>query len=568
MDKAKSRAKFSFNLKALSNDVLTLINRQSTTMDGGGFTTVDGGETSGIVEDKVSSIYQEGESGEFFDGLSKVSLPTKPRIKEIFVDDKESQLCVLKFTAFSAFPVEYNEGSYTMCLDGGANKLTRNGFLSMGRKSMPESYDLIDAVSEKLFKVGCAVSHTQGEEYLREFYPSGEWSAGDFAKLANGLFITAEIIVPISATSGKTILCKVVDCGPKNVIDLMGAYCSLNVFKDIFKVDGLIDKDGGAKWRETNAKFICADKPYNHITGEISGYGPEEVKAKKNKKSEPDSMFKTFTVSPPASNQFFVRFFVDPSLREKAEKAVGHKLPDVFCIQKYNNGPDAIITGTSIKNMEYSISGKLSELEKEILTKPIKFTEAEYPYKILPQEEVKGNKTVWGGKISGIEQLAKAKVPKGYPMVVEKGTGAEWRYGNKPAGASVPYIYIHPYARARLENALKDVLNHYGPNMGSIVPAVCKFACSWRDKKSLSVHQWGLAIDFNYHNNLPYEDGGTEASTIINKPIYQPFLDIMEHHGFRSLGRDSKRWGGNYGDWMHFQCCLTVAATEHGIAPY
>ena len=556
-----ANAKFSLNLEALSNDVLTLVNAQPVAAGGGG--------TGGIVGDMDSSIYEGGGSGGYFGGSSEVSLPSAS-LKGIFVDDKEAQVCVLKFTAFSAFPVEYNGGSYTMCLDGGANESTRTGYLSSGRTSMPESYELLDAITEKQFKVGCAINHEQGTEYLKEFYPDIEWAANDFAKMANKLCVTAEITVPTSATSGKVILCKVVDYGPKGVVDLMGAYCALSELKDLFKINGLIDGDGGAKWRETNAKFICADKGYNHITGEISGYGPEEVKGKKNKEGEPASMFKTFIVSPPASNQFFVRFFVDPSLREKAEKAIGHKLPDDFCKQKNNSGgavsgAGALITGTSSINMNYNISGNLSALEKEILSKPIKFTNAVYPHKILPQKQVKSGKTVWGGKRSGIGQLAKAMVPEGYPMMVESGTGATWRYGYK--GGRVPYIYIHPYAKERLENALKDVLNHYGPNIGSIVPAVCKLACSWRTN-SQSVHEWGLAIDFNYWNNNLYSTGkSSERSSIINKPIYQPFVDIMEHHGFRNLGRDSKKWGSNVGDWMHFQCCLTVSASNH-VAPY
>ena len=550
-----ANAKFSLNLEALSNDVLNLMNPQPAALGG----------TGGVVSDMVSSIY---EGGGGIGGGSEVSLPAASIKGGLFVDDKESQLCVLRFTAFSAFPVEYGSGSYTMCLDGGANKSTRTGYLSSGRTSMPESYELIDAISEKQFKVGCAINHKQGTSYLKEFYPDTQWGESDFAKMANKLCITAEITVPTSASSGKVILCKVVDYGPEGIVDLMGAYCSLSELSSLFKVTGL-NGDGGAKWRETNAKFICADKSYNHITGEISGYGPEEVKAKKNKEGDPAALFKTFTVSPPAGDKFFVRFFVDPSWREKAEKAVGHSLPDDFCKQKSGGntgtGSGALITGTSTINMNYNVSGNLSALEKEILSKPIKFTNAVYPHKILPQKQVKTGKTVWGGKRTKLSQLVKAKVPDGYPLMVEAKTGASWRYNY--TGSRVPYIYIHPYAKERLENALQDVLNHYGPNMGSIIPAVCKFACSWRPV-SQSVHEWGLAIDFNYWNNNLYSTGkSTEKSSIINKPIYQPFVDIMEHHGFRSLGRDSKKWKTNVGDWMHFQCCLTIAASDH-VAPY
>lgn len=402
-------------------------------------------------------------------------------------------------------------------------------------------------------------------EYLKKFYPDTKWANSAFRKLANGMYITAEITVPISANSGKVIYIKVVDLGPKGIVDIMGSLCGLSIFKDIFKITGYTQSDygdKGTKWREVNPNFIFANNSYNHITGEIDGYGPESMKKYRPKSAEVESVFKTYTVAPPASDQFFVRFFVDPSLREKAEKLLGHALPDAFCSRK-----NAELTESVNINMNYKISGDLSEIEKEILSKPIKFTAANYTHKILPQSQVKSGTTVWGGKRTSIDQLAKAIVPAGYPLIVETGTGAEWRYGYGGAGAKVPYIYIHPFAKERLENALKDVLNHYGPNIASIIPAACKLACSWRTN-SQSVHEWGLAIDFNYWNNNLYSTGkSTEASSVFNKPIYQPFVDIMEYHGFRSLGRDSAKWGSNVGDWMHFQCCLTAAATGN-VQPY
>lgn len=385
--------------------------------------------------------------------------------------------------------------------------------------------------------------------------------------------ITAEITIPIDASTGKVIFLKVVDLSPKGVIDIMGSICALNSLKDIFKITGFLEKnysDKGAKWREVNPSFIFADKTYDHIKGEIDGFGPDYINTYKPTNEE--SLFKTYIVSPPSSDQFFVRFFVDQSLRETAEKAVGHKLPDAFCKAKITNnseggGGSSMIQGVTSINMNYNIAGDLSALEKEILSKPIQFTQVSYSQPILPQAQVKTGNTPYKGKISGISGLAKAIVPDNYPLVVEDGTGATWRYGYAGAGARVPYIYVHPLVKDRLENALKDVANHYGPNMASIVPAICKLACSWRTN-SQSVHEWGLAIDFNYWNNNLYSTGkSTEANSIINKPIYQPFVDIMEHHGWRSLGRDSKKWGSNVGDWMHFQACLTVAASGH-VAPY
>lgn len=519
-----ANAKFSLNLNSLSNDVLTLLNTQAENQ------TSNNGNNENI-SNTVSTVYEEENNINVTS--SNVSLPTVS-IKGNFVDDKEAQLCVLKFTAFSAFPVEYNNGSYTMCLDGGANNETKNGFLSSGRTSMPESYNLIDTITEKQFKVGCAVNHNQGAEYLREFYPDVKWNANDFAKMANKLCITAEITVPISANSGKIILCKVVDYGPKNVIDLMGSFCSLNEYKDLFKVTGIINGDGGKKWKETNAKFLFADKSYNHITGEIEGYGPASVKEKKNKESEPSSLFKTFIASAPVSNQFFVRFFVDPSLREKAEKIVGHKLPDDFCKQKNISGSNVNNMALNV-NTQFSVSGDLSEEMKTILTKPIKFS-SNGPFKgpLITQKELRSNNSVYG-PVGAQGRLTKVKVPDNYPLY----------YGN----TRVKSINIHSLAADRLEFALKDIINHYGPNIQKIAPGCCIYGGSYNYRKvrggnSWSIHSWGTALDFDAGAN-GMKTRAPQAR--LSQPIYQPFIAILAHYGFSSQGKNV----GN--DWMHFQ---------------
>lgn len=384
--------------------------------------------------------------------------------------------------------------------------------------------------------------HRSGNEYLKRFYPDTQWKNNAFNILRGANCLTAEITIPTSTTSGKVIFIKVINESPLNVIDIMGAYCMLDEIKNLIKI---VPKPND-KWKELNPQFIYSKNGYNQVLGEIEGFRKDYVDtAGVIKIDKPNCLFKGYGVSlPTKSNNVFVRFFVDPSLREVAEQKLNHKLPDEFC--KAHNQSSTIITGSVVINTNYNISGNLSDKEKEILSKPITYTNAIYPQVILPQDQVKTGKTPWGKAYKSINGLAKAKVPDNYPMIVEAGTGASWRYGySGGAGSRVPYIYIHPLAKDRLENALKDVINHYGPEIASIAPAICKLACSWRDN-SQSVHEWGLAIDFNYHNNNLYSSGkSSEASSIINKPIYQPFVDIMEHHGFRSLGRDSKRWGSN-----------------------
>ena len=54
-------------------------------------------------------------------------------------------------------------------------------------------------------------------------------------------------------------------------------------------------------------------------------------------------------------------------------------------------------------------------------------------------------------------------------------------------------------------------------------------------KRELSVHSWGIAVDFNAASNQP----GTKGD------MHQGIVEIFARHGFY--------WGGNFGDPMHFQ---------------
>lgn len=62
-----------------------------------------------------------------------------------------------------------------------------------------------------------------------------------------------------------------------------------------------------------------------------------------------------------------------------------------------------------------------------------------------------------------------------------------------------------------------------------------------------SFHIWCLAVDFDAARNAMIWAGPYSR---LAQPIYRPFLDILEHYGFLSLGRH-ENW-----DWMHFQFAL------------
>lgn len=147
-------AKFSLNLDSLSNDIFSLINPQPIINTGGN-----------NISNIVGNIYSSDSNGAISAG-NEVSLPSGVEKDGIFLKDQNLQQCVLKFTAFQAFPVKFNNGGQekiTMCMDGSANDSTKQGGITSGLRSFPDSFrpEAVNAITEKTFKVGCAVPYAQ-----------------------------------------------------------------------------------------------------------------------------------------------------------------------------------------------------------------------------------------------------------------------------------------------------------------------------------------------------------------------------------------------------------------------
>lgn len=193
---------------------------------------------------------------------------------------------------------------------------------------------------------------------------------------------------------------------------------------------------------------------------------------------------------------------------------------------------NAIISGKTTV-----IAGADNLLVQKYIDKPIQFTKVSYKANPVKQSELRSEKSIFG-KAGDESNLVAVKVPENYPLKYE--------------GRSVKTIRIHKLVADRLEAALKDIINHYGSDIETVAPGACIYDGSYnfrktRNSSSQSVHSWGVAIDFDASNNQLK----TKApSARLSQPIYKPFWDILEHHGFLSLGRRQNS------DWMHTQATL------------
>ncbi|MBC2776522.1 M15 family metallopeptidase [Parasphingopyxis sp. GrpM-11] len=115
-------------------------------------------------------------------------------------------------------------------------------------------------------------------------------------------------------------------------------------------------------------------------------------------------------------------------------------------------------------------------------------------------------------------------------------------------GTVIRRFAIHEKARESAARAFAGIRAHYGEDairrLGLDLFAGCLNIRAMRGGKALSMHSWGIAIDFDPEHN-PLRWGRDKAR--MAGPDYAPFLDIWESEGWISLGRER-----NY-DWMHVQ---------------
>ena len=175
---------------------------------------------------------------------------------------------------------------------------------------------------------------------------------------------------------------------------------------------------------------------------------------------------------------------------------------------------------------------EVDPLIQKYIDKPIKYTDVNYKSSLVKQSVLRSGNSVFGK--AGCENLlVNVPVPANYPL----------KYDGKP----VKSIRIHKLVADRLAAALQDIINHYGEDIEKVAPGACCYDGSYNFRKttgtsSYSIHSWGLALDFDASNNTMKMSA---PKARLSQPIYEPFWNILEYHGFNSLGRR-----GNY-DWQH-----------------
>ena len=150
---------------------------------------------------------------------------------------------------------------------------------------------------------------------------------------------------------------------------------------------------------------------------------------------------------------------------------------------------------------------------------------------IPPQSRVRLGKSLYGSP--GCEENLVNVTPP-YPLLYE--------------GKPVKSIRVHRCIAARVERALRAVLEHYGQEAISRL-GLDQYSGSYNYRSStggssLSMHAWGIALDFDAeHNTMQMH----KPEARFSGAEYEDWWRIWEEQGAVSLGRER-----DY-DWMHLQ---------------
>ena len=147
------------------------------------------------------------------------------------------------------------------------------------------------------------------------------------------------------------------------------------------------------------------------------------------------------------------------------------------------------------------------------------------------QAEVRSGRSIFG-KAGDESNLVSLEPP--YPLYYE--------------GKRVKTIRVHKLVANAVKAALEEVLDYYGVEKIHTL-GLDDYSGSFNYRKtasgaSLSMHAWGIALDFAADKNGYYTK---KPHATLSKPECDKWWEIWEAHGAVSLGRQK-----DY-DWMHVQ---------------
>lgn len=147
------------------------------------------------------------------------------------------------------------------------------------------------------------------------------------------------------------------------------------------------------------------------------------------------------------------------------------------------------------------------------------------------QADVRRGTSIFGSP--GCENQLASLIPP-YPLYYE--------------GNPVRSIRVHRLIAAHVQEALREVLEHYGEaeihRLGLDLYGGSYNYRHTSSGKALSMHAWGIALDFSSAANS-YNTRAPRAT--LSHPDCERWWQIWESHGATSLGRKYNR------DWMHLQ---------------
>ncbi len=180
------------------------------------------------------------------------------------------------------------------------------------------------------------------------------------------------------------------------------------------------------------------------------------------------------------------------------------------------------------KKLGVEADGILGPRTLAALTKALGITE---PPLWPSQAEVRRGTSIFGRP--GNEGVLVSIVPA-YPLLYE--------------GTPVRSIRVHELIARHVQEALREVLEHYGQEEIQRL-GLDQYGGSYNYRSTskgsaLSMHAWGIALDFAPQLNA-YDTRAPRAT--LSHPDCAAWWDIWEQHGAVSLGREC-----GY-DWMHLQ---------------